>query len=67
MQAQLNKKYLFGEIRLYYEELKKQLLSNVDEIIKAIESDKTIEIKKERDTLQIFEVKKKKYLKTKIK
>lgn len=48
-----------------YEDLKKQLLSNVDEIIKAIKADKTIEIKKERDTLQIFEVKKKKCSKTK--
>ena len=63
----MNKKYLLGEIRLDYEELKKQLLSSVDEIVKAIIADKTIEIKKERDTLQIFEVKKKKYLKTKTK
>jgi len=63
----LNKNYLLGEIRLDYEELKKQLLSSVDEIARAIIADKTIEIKKERDTLQIFEVKKKKYLKTKTK
>ena len=50
-----------------YEDLKEQLLSSVDEIVKAIIADKTIEIKKERDTLQVFEVKKKKCLKTKTK
>jgi len=39
----------------------------VNKINKEIESEKTNKKKKERDTLQIFEVKKKKYLKTKIK
>jgi len=45
---------------LNYNEIKEQLLSNVDEIAKAIASDKIIEIKKERDNIQIFEIKKKK-------
>ena len=42
------------------EELKKQLLSRVDEIVDAILKDKTVELRTERDNLSIFCVDRKK-------
>jgi hypothetical protein len=42
------------------EDIKNQLLSRVDEIVNAIMSDKTIEIRKGRnDKIQLFDVRKK--------
>ena len=48
---------------LNYDEVKEQLLARLDIIINAIIDDKTIEIKKERNNIQVFEIKKKKLTK----
>lgn len=45
------------------EEYKQQLLSNVDEILKCVINGNTVEIKKNKDGLQFFEVSKKKFKK----
>ena len=47
------------------EDLKNQLLSNIDDIVDAIIKDKTVELKKERDNLCVFCISKKKLIKIK--
>ena len=53
----------YKDARWYYlnsEDVKNQLLSRVDEIVKAIMDDKTLEIRRDRNcNIQLFEVKKK--------
>ena len=46
------------------ENIKQQLLNNIDNIVEAIASDKIIELKKERDNVQIFSLNRKKLIKT---
>ena len=46
-----------------YEEVKEQLLSKLDIVINSIIDDKTVEIKREKDNVHIFEIKKKKLTK----
>lgn len=46
-----------------YEDVKEQLLSRLDIIINSIVDDRTVEIKKEKDNIHIFEIKKKKLTK----
>ena len=50
---------------MLYEDIKKQLLSKVDEIADAMTKDKTVELRKGKDNIQIFEVDKKKLVKIK--
>lgn len=43
-----------------HDEVKKQLMSKVDDIVNALVHDKTIELKKEKDIVKVFDVTKKK-------